>query len=555
MTDARALVARELVRLEDIVDLVAYPDDGTVVVHGSRGVVRLHPGERHEVLEGVDPVGVTDPLAFLPYPLEQADPSPSNAGNSYPEPARRLLSFFADADRSPDLVVMHTPSHFFGNEGGHVGEHGSLDVIQSRAPFLLSGAGVPARGAVEGYARLIDVAPTLLHLAGVSVVGVPPLEDASAGVSVATSGVEGVGPRTEVVAPGFEVVAPGGEGAASGVEGVARTDMVDDAPHRFVIGLLWDGAHCSDLLALAAAGELPAVASLLADGTALTGGAVAEFPSVTLCNHTTALTGVGPGRHGILGNVFYDRARRERINANDESTWHRSAEWLRPGVMTVFERLAQARPSSRSLCVNEAVDRGATVSTMQLVRALSGAGPDLASGPEAGTASASGDVAGAGSGSGAGRVAITDYLPSAADSPYLGEPAHLSDRYFGWATQVDDSGLDQMRQAWASADSAPDLTWWSTVVTDAGHHAGGPRSKIARDSLRDADRRLGVFLAHLDTLGVRDQVTFLLTADHGFERTDEAVTGSWSETLADACGRLGVTYRDEGPGFVYLDVD
>ncbi|GLY27871.1 alkaline phosphatase family protein [Kineosporia sp. NBRC 101731] len=471
-------IAETLTRpdLAHIVDLVAYPEPaGTVVVHGQRGVVRLYAGERHEVLAGSDPLADTDPIAFLPYDRECANPSPPNVSNAYPEPARRLLSFFADTDRSPDLVVIHTPSHFFPDEGGHAGEHGSLDVIQSRAPFVLSGAGVPPAGPVRGHARMIDVAPTLLRLAGVD--------------------------------------------DLEGLEGQA-IELADEVPSRRVVGLLWDGAPSSDLLTLAADGELPAVAELLADGIALTGGTVAEFPSVTLCNHTSALTGVGPGRHGILGNVFYDRARGERINANDESTWHRSAEWLRPGVRTVFERLDRARPGSRSVCVNEAVDRGATTSTMQMIRAL-------------------GDAPGR---------SVTDFLPPAIGSP------HLDDRYFAWATRVDDAGLAQVLREWADPAAAPDLTWWSTVVTDAGHHAGGPRSTIARDSLRDADRRLGIFLAHLEAIGLRQQVTFLLTADHGFEAADTSVTGSWGPALADVCGRLGVTYRDEGPGFVYLNV-
>jgi phosphonoacetate hydrolase len=491
-------LARELASpdLAHIVDLVAYPTrhEGrpAVVVRNAGGAVRLwltDTGvERHEVLAGRDPVGNTDPSAFLPYRLELDDPAPDNARNAYPEPARRLLGFFADPGRSPDLVVVHTPKHYFPESGGHRGEHGSLDVIQSRAPFLLSGPGVRAAGPVAGSARTVDVAPTLLHLAGV---GVEHHRDA--------------------------------DGAL--LDGRARTDLADAGAGRFVIGLLWDGAHCSDLLHLAAAGELPAVARLLSAGTALTGGAVAEFPSVTLCNHTSALTGVGPGRHGVLGNVFYDRDRGERILANDETTWHRSAEWLRPGVATVFEMLARAQPGVVTACLNEAIDRGATISTMQLLRAQAG---------ESG--------------------ALDRALPVAQDSPYLGRPSHLTDRYYRWATSVDDAGLTQILGLFADPATAPRLTWWSTVITDAGHHGGGTRSEMARDSLRDADRRLGAFLGHLDQLGVTDLVTFLLTADHGFEAADEAVIGSWEPTLAAACRRLGVTYRDEGPGFIYLNV-
>jgi len=487
---AQALTTAELA---PIVDLVAYPQPGpegpqgrAVLVYGARGTVRLLAGQPHQVLSGSDPVANTDPLAFLPYPLELADPSPGNATNAYPDPARRLLSFFADPDRSPDLVIVHTPRHYFPEQGGHRGEHGSLDVIQSRAPFLLSGRGIRARGPVDGHARMVDVAPTMLDLVGVTV--------------------------------------------PAGLEGTSRCPSPGSAKH--VIGLLWDGAPCSELLELAQSGELPAVAGLLREGLALTGGSVAEFPSVTLCNHTSALTGVGPGRHGILGNVFYDRGRRERINANDESTWHRSAHWLRPGVSTVFEMLCAARPGARSVCVNEAVDRGATVSTMQVIRQVEGQ-------VEAGGA----------------PVSTADLLPPVQDSRWVGERAHLVDDYFHWASRVDDAGLDQMLQAWADPSQLPDLTWWATVVTDAGHHAGGPRSAIARDSLRDADRRLGAFLEYLDQLGVRQDVAFLLTADHGFEAADEAVTGHWGPTLASVCRQLGVTYRDEGPGFVYLNVE
>lgn len=498
-TIAAALTTEQLA---PIVDLVAYPEpdradspgdssgDRVLTVHSSRGVVRLLPSGEHQVISGSDPLANTDPLAFLPYALELADPSPANRTNAYPEPARRLRSCFADPDRSPDLVVVHTPAHYFPEQGGHRGEHGSLDVIQSRAPFLVAGAGAARRGPVAGHARTTDVAATLLHLIGVPV--------------------------------------------PTGLEGTARRELTDGPPGRFVVGLLWDGAHASDLLTLAQAGELPAVAELLSEGTALTGGAVAEFPSVTLCNHTSALTGVGPGRHGILGNVFYDRARGERIEANDESTWHLSAQWLRPGVRTVFEMLGEARPQAHSVCVNEPVDRGATVSTMQLVRQLG--------------AQASGSDAGAP------PLDLAQLLPPAEDSAHLSEPAHLQDSYFRWSTQVDDFGLEQVIAAWADPASAPELTWWSSVITDAGHHAGGPRSPIARDSLRDADRRLGAFLRHLDRTGVRGEVSFLLTADHGFEAADESVTGSWEPALAEVCRRLGVTYRDEGPGFVYLNV-
>ena len=299
-----------------------------------------------------------------------------------------------------------------------------------------------------------------------------------------------------------------------------------------VIGILWDGAHCGDLLHLAESGELPGVARLIDNGVALRGGAVAQFPSVTLTNHTSILTGLGPGRHGVLGNVFYDRATGERVVPNDSATWHRSAEWLRPAVRTVFEMVNSLVPhgdsppgdSPRTACVNEAVDRGADYSTMAIIRD---------------------------SGISSGAAGLGDQLPDAAGSIHLGDPAHLDDSYYSWGTQVDDLGLEQMRGLWGSLESAPTLTWWAGIVSDAGHHAGGPRSDIARDSLRDADSRLMSFLEHLDHLGITDQVTFLFTADHGFEGSDPTVTGAWRPALE----RLGIPFLDEGPGFIYLMPD
>ena len=290
---------------------------------------------------------------------------------------------------------------------------------------------------------------------------------------------------------------------------------------RWVVGVLWDGAHCGDLLHLAAEGELPAVARLLDRGCALRGGAVAEFPSVTLTNHTSILTGVGPGRHGVLGNRFYDRDAHRSVNTNDATTWHRTAEWLRPGVTTVFELVRRSHPSAPTACVNEPVDRGADYSTMQLIR-------------DTGAAD--------------GATSLASALPDPAASIHLHNRAHVADGYYAWATQVDDAGLDQVLTLWNRPSSAPLLTWWSSSVTDAGHHAGGPRSEIAQDSLRDADHRLGAFLDHLDWLGMTDDVIVILTADHGFEGADPDCRGSWAGALRTA----GVSFRDEGPGFLYL---
>lgn len=307
------------------------------------------------------------------------------------------------------------------------------------------------------------------------------------------------------------------------VEGTPLTDLVGPGA-RHVVGLLWDGANSNDVLHLAHTGELPGVARLLATGTALTGGAIAEFPSVTLTNHTSALTGVGPGRHGILHNVYFDRATGEQVIVNDVRTWHSACDQLRDGVETLFEALARDRPGATSACVNEPVDRGADYSTFGLVRA-------------------------AGNHGGAGDMG--DYLPAADGDPHatarwVGENAD-----YAWSTRVDALGLAQVQQLWAADAVPPDLMWWNTTITDTGHHGGGPYSEQARAALRDADARLCAFL---DLLAERDllaETAILLTADHGSEAADPTCQGDWGAALRAA----GVRFRDEGYGFLYLGVD
>ena len=435
--------------LAHIVELVAWREGELVHVADSEGYSTLAPDGTTTVLYGVDPVADQDPFSDTAYPFA----------------AVRLHSLFAE-QRAPDLVVVHTDAHHWPERGGHLGEHGALGALQSRAPLLLSGAGVTARGVLERVARTVDVGATLSFLAGGSYDGM--------------------------------------DGAP--IEGATPTG----GP---VIGLLWDGAQCADLLGLAASGALPNVARLLDRGCAFRGGAIAEFPSVTLVNHTCALTGVGPGRHGIINNAYYDRALGEQVVPNSSATWEGAMSHLRPGVRTVFERVP-----GRTACVNDPVDVGATYSTFALIREGGGAGSMLAT------------------------------LPDPAQDP-LCSTEFLDNKDYAWGSQVDGAGLTQMLTLFGEGEP-PVLTWWNTTLTDSAHHAGGPCSDIARAGLRDADARLGVFLDLLDSRGLLESTTILLTADHGMAMADPACTGDWDTALTEA----GIAFRDEAYGFLYLDV-
>jgi hypothetical protein len=467
--------------LEPVVELLAWADDTYVYAETARGAARIRrdaPGEAHEVLRGEDPLARQDPLALTPARAEAATPRPRHAEQSYPHAGVRLASLFAAEDRAPDIAVVHTDAHHWPERGGHIGEHGSLGVLQSRAPLILSGRGVTSRGVLARSARTVDVMPTLATLAGV---------------------------RPDTL---------------HDLDGRALTDLVAAAGGP-VVGLLWDGTNAQDLYALAEAGELPAVARLLEHGCALAGGAVAEFPSVTIVNHTSALTGLGPGRHGIVNNTYYDRTVGAQVLANDEATWVDACALLRPGVRTLWEVVREARPEAMLACVDEPIDRGATYSTFQMVRA-------------SGTNSSQ---------------ALAGALPDATADPNTTAWAAESNKDYAWGSRVDAAGLGQVLALW-SADDPPALTWWNSTLPDAAHHNGGPRSELARAGLRDTDRRLGQWLDLVARRGLLDDLTILLTADHGMAEADPSCVGDWDEALREA----GIPFRDEAYGFLYLGV-
>src|SRR5580692_4549576 len=116
-----------------------------------------------EDTDGRDPVADQDPLRFSPLVEELSHPNPDRRHNSYPYAYEHIAQVF-DHPCAPDLCVMHTSAH---QSEDHRGEHGSLGIIQSRAPFVISGAGVQHLGMVDRHCRLIDVAPTILSLLGV----------------------------------------------------------------------------------------------------------------------------------------------------------------------------------------------------------------------------------------------------------------------------------------------------------------------------------------------------------------------------------------------------
>jgi phosphonoacetate hydrolase len=329
---------------EPIVDMVLTCRDGAYEAITPDGRVRFRrvgsdgngrgraDGDGYEVVteEGRNPLAEQALGKFTPLAAEVAHKHPDRRNNTYPHAYDHVAQLF-DSPAAPDLCVLHSASHNWADQGGHLGEHGSLGVVQSRAPLVFAGKGVRRRGLIDDGARLVDVAPTLAALLG---------------------------------------CAPDAGGRYFAVQdGVARDDILDPNERpQHVVGFLFDGTNANVLYDIAARGEAPNVARLMENGTAFGHGAIASLPTVTLANHTTIITGAHPGHHGILHNAWYDRARGAQIITNSSATWPTAMDHLTPGTESIHDAVHRTWPDAFTVSVNEPCDTGADYSTFDFFR-------------------------------------------------------------------------------------------------------------------------------------------------------------------------------------------
>ena len=273
---------------------------------------------------------------------------------------------------------------------------------------------------------------------------------------------------------------------------------------------------------MAAGGDAPTIGRLIDNGTAFRHGAFASLPTVTLPNHTTLLTGCHPGHHGVLHNAWYDRGRGRQVVTESASTWHEAMDWLVPGVQTVHDSLAESRPGTCTISVNEPATAEPPIPRSTC--SVPGAGVNspawraqLPIGPRRSSQN---------------RARLTG--GAAVDASSVAQACALLEGRFG-----------------GTAFQTPALMWVNTALTDAASHEGGPHSEIALSAVHETDARIGDILGTVDqTLG-SEGTTVIVVADHGMEWNYRDTTGDWGDSLRQA----GITFRDEASGFLYFGVD
>ncbi|MDX2170958.1 MAG: alkaline phosphatase family protein [Deltaproteobacteria bacterium] len=463
----------------DQVDLVITQRDDAYEVWAARGLVRFQrrlaedgaprfaiveqigdnpiADQRHDILTTCD-----DELAAAAaggHPSDdpnQAFIEPAQV--SYPHAYERIAQLF-DSPYAPDLIVS-PKAYAFGLQPG---QHGALDVVQSRAPLAFAGPGIRP-GLYDTAPRHIDVAPTVCRL-----LGFPYIDGRD--WSGRTSSERGVAPDVYLQRQDGRVL-----------EEILAPDA--PAPERAYL-VIFDGLSNSELQWLLDRDD-PIVANLrrLLDRAArFRAGSTVNFPTITWPSHSALLTGAWCGHHDIVNPTYYDRAAHQPLAPQGQGMM--TEGYLGAGVETLYEAVHRVRGrEALTASIHEPQGRGADHAPLE------------------------------------GRVIGPRDRLKALTAELLPEvnPRGKRDGHDGVHREalLDVRGLAQMLVLFDDPSRPPPLfTAHEFALTDGAGHEYGPHSQGLRDAVAETDRRLGVVLDVLQARDLLDSTLFIFTSDHG----------------------------------------
>ena len=495
---------------------------GSYEVWAKRGMVRfvrfLDPagGYGYRVIEqvGENPIADQDPTAVSTKAeeLEAAAKSGFSGADmakpfiepehmSYPLAYERIAQLF-DSPNAPDIAI--SPKSFaFGRQPG---QHGALDVVQSRAPLIFSGPGVIS-GETDVICSHVDVTPTLAKLLGL------PLIDGKDS-SGRTSSERGVRPDVYLKRQDGQVI----------------EDVLDEEtgkPERAYI-LLLDGLSNTELKERLEHDResIPNLARIIERGVMFRYGVFATFPTITWPSHNALGSGAWCGHHDIVNPTYYLRETRQVVTPQG-SIWE-TGKYLSEEVETLYEALHREYgkwdPATGKGVVtsslNEPCGRGALHATLE--RRLLVDGEKLR------------EVA---------RANRADTNPR-----WKAEGQEQVYRYSG----TDIQAVAQSLMLFDSETQPPPVfTFHEFSLTDAVGHDYGPHHEAMLDALVETDKRIGKILSVLDRRGLFESTLFVISADHGMAQTDVALAADPAQAVLDAGIKAVVT----SPLIYLLDVE
>ena len=409
---------------------------------------------------------------------------------SYPFGYERIAQLF-DSPNAPDLAVNPKPYAF----GRQPGQHGALDVIQSRSPLIFSGPGIKKGHTTDARSRQIDIAPTIARLCGF------PLIDGK-DITGRTSTERGVEPDVYLKRQ----------------DGRILDEIIDPdsraRPERAYIFLL-DGQSNTELKWRLQndPDSIPNLRRLIKSGTMFEFGSTTNFPSITWPSHNAIGTGAWGGHHDIVNPTYYLRETREVVTPQGQQ--FETARFLGDGVETLYEAFHrvfgpwEGQNGAFTASIHEPCTRGADHATLERI--------------------VIGDR---------GRLREwTERVSGDTSAKWLEDDqkgAHME-------SIVDGRGVAQAVVLYNDgAHPPPKFMFHELTLTDGVGHDYGPHSEGQRLALDETDVRVGRVLDALQAAGLHDDTLFIVTTDHGMAAVDGELKATQVRAVVDA-GMKAVT--------------
>jgi len=483
-------------------DLVITYRDGAYEVWAARGMVRFQRrvggdgGAEFEVIEqlGINPIADQRHSAIVTcaeelhaaaasgHPTEDVNRAfiePSQL--TYPYAYERIAQLF-DSPYAPDLVISPKCYAF----GLQLGQHGALDVVQSRAPLAFAGPGIRP-GLYDTAPRHVDIAPTVCRLLGF------PLIDGKdwSGRTASERGVPA------------DVYLHRQDGRV--LEEILDSDTAPDTasrpapsgarPHRVYV-VIFDGLSNSELQLLLDRDD-PIISNLrrLLDRSArFQYGSTVNFPSITWPSHSAIFTGAWCGHHDIVNPTYYAREQAKPLAPQGQGMM--TEGFLGGGVETLYEACHRALGSDTFTAnIHEPQGRGADHAALE--RRVIGPRDRL--------------------------KALTAEFTEAVSPRYAREGHDSVHR----EALLDARGLAQVMVLFDDpSHPLPVLVAHEFTVTDGAGHDYGPHSEGLRTAIEESDHRLGQVLDMLETRGLLDSTLFVFTSDHGMASQDVSLAAN-----------------------------
>ncbi len=480
----------------DQIDLVITCRDGAYEVWAARGMVRFerraaNGQPQFAVIEQIGANPIADQrhtlIATCAEELQAAAASghPTEDVNrafiepsqvSYPHAYERIAQLF-DSPYAPDLVIS-PKCYAFGLQRG---QHGALDVVQSRAPLAFAGPGIRP-GLYDAAPRHVDIAPTVCHLMGF------PLIDGK-DWSGRTASQRGVAPDVYLQRQDGRVLDEILDGDAGGTRRGLSEPTSTRGPQR-VYFVIFDGLSNSELQLLLDRGD-PIVANLrrlLERSARFRYGSTVNFPSITWPSHSAIFTGAWCGHHDIVNPTYYAREDRQALAPQAQGMM--TEGFLGRGVETLYEAFHRVLgPAAFTANIHEPQGRGADHAALE--RRIVGPRDRL--------------------------KALTAELVTAISPRYLQEGHDAVQR----EAVLDARGIAQVLVLFDDPSHPPPvLVAHELTLTDGAGHDYGPHGDGLRTAIAESDERLGLTLDMLEAKGLFDSTLFVFTSDHGMAAQD-----------------------------------